>query len=252
MSETQQAWVPKAQTLITQLREMSHTSAKSEQEAKTISSKGEQSGKYEKMLADLVRLSRQRGDIPERADAILWRLWLTTGMAPVPRRQDESLSATLSRNASAYQRYIGQRAALTEEELGRQGLNNAVGSFGSPLWYTTMQYLTEKANVNFECHIFIDVFPRRSIIAQPLNSDSYNRLSSALAKWLDANEERMVWDQDASRFRPRKGGYVGVPELSEALLTASGKEENEQSVSGKKYCPPFNHTELNAEHDLRR
>ena len=195
--ETRQKWAINAQVLIDELLELSRDVAKTEQEANAITFRGERTGKHKEMMADLVRLTLQSWGIREKADGILWKLWLTTGKVPTPQKKSESLSTNLSRNAREFRVYVTTHATATEEELVRLGLRNGVGSFGSPLWYPTMQYLTEKANVEFECIIFIDVIPRRSIIAQPLNADSYNQLSSALAKWLDANEERMVWDPDA-------------------------------------------------------
>ena len=232
-SDTPQEWFVKSQLLIDELLEISSDVAKTEQKAKGITLRGEATGDHEKMVADLVLLNLSSWDIGRKADGVLWRLWLTTGQIPTPKQENESLAANLLRNARKYREYISTHATATEEEIVRLGLTNAVDSFGSPLWYPTMKYLTEKTKVQFECIIFIDVIPSRSIIAESLPSDSYDQLSLALAEWLDANQERMVWDPDARRFRPRKGEYVGVPELSDALLTASRKAEITQSVSGK-------------------
>jgi hypothetical protein len=233
-SETPQEWFVKSQLLIDELLQISSDVAKTEQKAKGITLRGDVTGEREKVVADLVLLNLSSWEIGRKADGVLWRLWLTTGKIPTPEQENESLAANLLQNAREYREYISKHATATEEEIVRLGLTNAVDSFGSPLWYPTMKYITEKTKVKFECIIFIDVIPSRSIIAESLPSDSYDQLSSALKKWLDANQQRMVWDPDASRFRPRKGGYVGVAELSDALLIASGKAENEHGVNGKK------------------
>ena len=103
---------PQAQALITQLLEMSEAFAKTEQKTNVILSKETLSGEYEEVIVGLARVSIQQGDIPRKADAIVWRLWLTTGMAPLQKRQGEPLSAVWSRNAAEYQRYVQQHASL--------------------------------------------------------------------------------------------------------------------------------------------
>lgn len=232
--EARQKWAIQAQALIDELAKISAEVAKTELAANAISQRLEARGRQEEIKVDLVLLPLQSWEIHAKADRVLWKLWLTTGKVPTPQSTHEPLSANLSRNAREFREYVATHASATEEELARLGLTNAVGAFGSPLWYPTMQYLTKTANLEFECIIFIDVIPKRSIILQPLKSDAYKELSAALGKWLEANKDRMVWDQNARRFRPRNGEYVGVPELSDALLGASRKTEDEQTDSSKK------------------
>lgn len=224
--ETPSPWVSKSQSLIGQLFEVSRAMSTAEQEAKAIHAREGKSGDDKQGLIALIQLALEQRRIPERGDLLLWRLWLTTGMAPLQRMQNESFSAMLSRNATEFERYVKQHAHLSEEELGRLGLANAVRSLGSPLWYPTMKYLTEKIDVQFDCIISIHVFPAQLIIEQPLNSDSYARLSSALSAWLEANKERIVWDEKARRFRPRDREFVRVTELSRVLLEAATKSKN--------------------------
>ncbi len=219
--ETREEWATKAEALVGELLAISHDIAKTEQEAKAITRRGDVTGKQQDMMVELVVLNLQSYGIHEKADGLLWKLWLTTGKAPAPKEENELLSANLSRNAREYQEYVNTHATTTEAELVRLGLTNAVDSLGSPLWYPTMKYLTAKTGMQFEWIISIHVSPPHYIIEAPLRPDSYQRLSSALSAWLDANKERMVWHPNARRYGPDNRKYVGVAELSRELRLAT-------------------------------
>ncbi len=121
-----QEWAIKAHVLIDELLEISRDVAKTEQEANAITLRGERTGKLEEMMADLVLLTLQSWGIREKADGVLWKLWLTTGKVPTPQKKSESLSANLSRNVREFRAYVTTHATATEEELVRLGLTNAV------------------------------------------------------------------------------------------------------------------------------
>jgi hypothetical protein len=212
IQKSQHRWVSEAEELVGKLRDQARDIP--EMEKPDLADEQEVIRWLSSML-----VGKQRINIVT-ADRILWQLWLTTGMPPLLRGPDESLPASLKRNASAYREYVAKHANLTEEELHRLGLTNAVDSFGSPLWYMTMEYLTKKASLKFECIVQIHVTPKRCLIEAPLTADSYTRLSAALSSWLKANEERMIWDSRVRRFHPRDGRYVGTGELSDPILTA--------------------------------
>lgn len=173
------------------------------------------------------RVGKQHASF-RRAQKLLCRLWLTTGMPPLLLRPDESLRACLNRNASAYRDYVAEHANLADEELHRLGLANSLEAFASPLWYMTLKnYLSKKASLSFDSTVFIHVSRSSCLFGVPLTTDSYTRLSAALSTWLDANEGGMIWDSDARSFRPRKGKYVGTAQLSRTVVTRRRTNETE-------------------------
>ncbi len=151
-------------------------------------------------------------------ERILWRLWLITGKPPHMQKTDEIPHAFLLRNAEAYRQYVTKHATLTQEAVYRLGLNNAVDSIGSPLWYMTIKYLTKTASFPQDWMIDIRTTPTHTIVEFPLSENDYDRMSVALTNWLKANKERMVWDSRAKRFRPQDGEYSATGKLWEAIV----------------------------------
>jgi hypothetical protein len=187
-------------------------------------------------LSKLARTKPERWDAAfqsdnhgRRADKILWRLWLTTGMPPLTHEPEKTFDAYLRQNARVYRRYIAEHRELTLEELHRRGLTNATESFGSPLWYMTLRYLAEKASVKSDWHIELRTTPTYFLAECPLDKEAYSRQSTAFARWLEANKEQMVWDANTKRFHPRNGEYVGTDGLFQALMqSVAGKEGEEK------------------------
>lgn len=152
----------------------------------------------------------------EQADRILWKLWLTTGMPPSVQGDNASFETHVRENAVAYRQYIEQHRHLTLRELQRQGLSNAIDSYGSSLWYMTKRYLAEKASVQSKWKTAVATIspaPTPIIVNIPLPQKVYAKHSANLAAWLKANEKQLVWDADAEKFRPRNGKYLGTDAL---------------------------------------
>lgn len=156
----------------------------------------------------------------QRADKILWKLWLTTGMAPIVRGREKPLPIWLKENALAYQQYLSKHAKLTEEQLQRIGVANTVQSLGSPYWYMTMRYLTDKTGVEFALRVEVHVVPDHFIVETPLTPESYKSLANAMSRWLELNKHRMAWDSRNGRFRPQDGTYLSTDELSDSIAQA--------------------------------
>ncbi len=220
-SDTRQKWATESKTLIAGLRDLAEASAEREERASTLDVEGDASGSLEATITELLPLAQQGWNASQEADDILWKLWLVTGMPPSQGRQGESASAFWMRNASEYRKFVARHAALTEEQIGRLGLENAVRTLGSPLWYSTKEYLVARTGVRFDAIIFIEVFPSRHIIEEPLTPAAYDQLSAALAEWLTTNRDVLTWDETMRRFRPRHGEFVNTRTLSNTLLRAS-------------------------------
>lgn len=152
-----------------------------------------------------------------RASEIIWELWLTTGMPPLVQGES-SFTTYLSRNATAYRRYIRENEALSGEELHRKGLRNAVDSYGSSLWYMTLKYLEQKAALTSDWRIELRTLPTVLMVESPMPEAAYAGHSAGLAKWLKENDGELLWDPDTNSFRPRSGRYVGTDLLFESSL----------------------------------
>jgi hypothetical protein len=207
--EGQFLWVSKAQELIRELDNMTK-SAPEMDEPRLFSDEA-------MIKAARSQFAGQRLANLRKLDNILWNLWLVTGMPPEIRGLNKSLRTYAEENASAYRKYLGDHADLTEEELQRLGLKNAAKSLGSPFWYMTMKYLNEKAGIEFNPKAIIRVEPSHFLVEIPLSPDSYIHLSDAILHWLDVNKNRIRWDSDKKRFYPSKGEYLGNEELSRAI-----------------------------------
>jgi hypothetical protein len=153
----------------------------------------------------------------QKGEDLIWKLWLTTGLPPLMYDQDKSLRSFLFRSASAYHKYVTNNAYLTEEELNRVALSNAINSIGSPMWYTTLEFLENKTGCKLRRNIIIDVFPHHRIMHYQLPKKSYHRLSKALRHWLSDNRQQLKWDSKIRRFRPSDSGYVGTDDLSRII-----------------------------------
>lgn len=166
-----------------------------------------------------------RMTLQEKADRILLRLWLTTGMPPLVEEQGRLPLKLLKQNVFAYTQYVADNSNLTCEEIHRKGLQNAIDAIGSPLWYMTVKYLAATANVMPNWPIEIHTTPKRLLIAKSLSKEAYERLSHAFSDWLDANKKRMIWNAKGNRFCPQNGGYVGTEELRWTILLESSTPE---------------------------
>jgi hypothetical protein len=153
-----------------------------------------------------------------QCDKTLWRLWLITGMPPLPGEPKEPFVKFARRNAVAYQEYLDKNADRSLEEATRLGLRNCAGAFGSPYWYMAMKYISEKANVQFGYVLELHVTPHWTLKTASLSEKAYANLSAAYLQWLDANEKRMVWDRKRRQFRAQEGKYVGTNELCVAIV----------------------------------
>jgi hypothetical protein len=111
-----------------------------------------------------------------KGDELLWKLWLLTGASPQVEDKGEAIGSHLKKNVEAYRKYIDENRDVSEEQLARKGLDNAVKAISSPLWYSTTKYLREKTGCRANFGFMIDVFPPRHIMTTPLEKDSYRRL----------------------------------------------------------------------------
>jgi hypothetical protein len=96
ISKSQFPWVFKAQELIGELNDMAKNAP--EMDEPRLSS-DEEIIKTGRSLFAGQRLANLR-----KADNIIWKLWLTTGMPPGVRGADKSLRAYVEENASAYRK----------------------------------------------------------------------------------------------------------------------------------------------------
>lgn len=196
---SRRGWVLEAERLIAELRDLARETPRQEESSWSLK---------------WTRVAKQR-----IADRLLWRLWLVTGMPPLLEERDETFGRSyLQRNVVAYQEYVATHNGLTFEEVCRLGLDNAVESFGSPLWYMTVRYLREKAGVESDCRIVVHSTPSRLLTVCPMNERDSSRQSAAFARWLKDNKEEVVWVADENRFRPRNGKYVGTDELFQSVI----------------------------------
>jgi len=209
--ETQHHWVTEAEELIQELLDLAHDTREIEVP---------DSDYPVKALGAIAPYAKELFEKRDKGHELLWKLWLVTGLPPDTVGQHKSLQAFFRRSASTYQRYVTEHADLTEEEIDRLGLSNAVESFGSPLWYTTLEFLEKKSGFRMKWHCRIHVIPHDRIISSPLPEESYDRLSDALKRWLDANRGRMVWDSRARGFRPH-GSYIRTAHLTKVILEAN-------------------------------
>lgn len=177
----------------------------------------------------------------EKADRILWKLWLVTGMPPQIHDTNRDLRRFLEQNTSAYQQYVTEKANLTSEDIHRLGLTNSIASFGSPLWYMTLKYLKKNTGLVTEWHIEIFTTPKRFMVTEPLSKRSYRRLSAAMSRWLTANRERLVWNPKTQRFHAKDGEYIETDGLFSTIVTeasppdiAAGKRGGEEDTNNRR------------------
>lgn len=196
--ESQRGWVLEAERLVAELGDLARETPRKEEYSWSL--KG-------------TLVANQR-----TADRLLWRLWLVTGMPLLLQKQDEAFDGYFRRNAFAYQDYVAKHNDLTLQEVCRLGLDNAVESAGSPLWYMTLRYLIEKAGVDSRWNVVVNTTPRRLLTVLPVREGGSKRRFGALAQWLKDNKEKLEWDADAKRFRPQNGKCVGTDELVQSLV----------------------------------
>jgi hypothetical protein len=214
--KTRDDWAVTAENLIGQLSDLAQVIPEEKHYdsfAKLSSAKGKRTP-WEDALTWSERLAHYR-----RGERILWKLWLTTGMPPLTQEADETSTAFFRRNAEAYRKYVNQHAKLSQDDVSRIGLVNAVDAFGSPLWYMTLKYLDQQVSLSHDWTIIIHTTPSSVLTRSPLNEAAYRRLSAALAHWVKANEGRMVWDENRRRFRPSSGDYLETEDLFRVIMT---------------------------------
>lgn len=208
VSESHEQWVSKALRLISDLQELAHDTPEVVKEDPNDPARG---------LAALAEHGETWLAAAKRADELIWELWLITGFPPQRAKADESLRADLETTVLMYRDYVQRHMHLTEAELNRMALSNAVKAIGSPLWYTTVEFLEAKIGRKMRVGFVLCVCPSSRVVWYPLPEESYEQISRALQNWIAANEKTMDWDLQAGRFRPRSAEYVGTPDLSRVL-----------------------------------
>lgn len=160
-------------------------------------------------IQKFVSLCSERLVQRRKAEKMLWKLWLTTGKPPLTRKADEKFKIYLRNNAVDYQCYVTKNADLTQKDIHRIGLENAVESFGTSMWYMALKYVMEKTNLVADWTVVIHTTPSHTIIDSQLSEENYRHLSTAYSHWLKANIENMIWDQKKECFHPKDGGLYG-------------------------------------------
>ena len=228
ISTAQSTWVSNSQNLVKKLLDLANNLPETDEIHPS-------SDDPEEVRKEILMRFRERDD-QKKIDDVLWNLWLITGMPPLVRDENLSLRKYVETNASAFKKYINEHAELNDEELQRIGIKNTVKSIGSPLWYMTMQYLKQKAGVEFDIVIIIRVTPDHVLIEKPLSHESYTHLSDATSRWLDLNKKGMIWDSRRCRFSPRNEKYVGTEELAKVILESAetmGKTKKSKDGRGE-------------------
>ncbi|GAG25382.1 unnamed protein product, partial [marine sediment metagenome] len=161
MPKNQPAWVFKAKKLIGELSDLAQVTLEVQQSRSFAKlSHAERIEAFQEAVSSWnERLSQHR-----KAERILWNLWLTTGKPPLIREENETVKTFLRRNAVDYGRYVTKHAGLTQKELHRIGLANAIDSFGSPLWYMTLKYVTHMTGLGADWTVDIRTTPSHLIV----------------------------------------------------------------------------------------
>jgi len=175
---------------------------------------------WEEILDGTVDFDPARAhELAARRDRLLWQFWRSTGHYPNP----EGLSSSaLLRQLAEYRQYLDQHRGLSEGEIHRIGLKNTVQAARTELWYPALLYFDSLTGLSLHDVMEIHTVPSDRCLKQwPLQSPAYDRISSALSKWIATNEDRMTWDDEVKRFRPADGRFIGVSalrrEVSDAL-----------------------------------
>ena len=211
----QQKWVLRAEGLLAKLGALADTCPKVEPRS------------WEEILASRESVLSFTGAYrrSRRADRLLWRLWLATGMPPLlPVSADETQRSFFQRNAVAYRQYIDRNRNLSEGDLHAAGLANAAVAVGTPLWYPALQYFDRISGVPLRDLVIINSTPGYFVLgweAVTLRKQTSDVIASGLSVWVEANRGRMLWDSERGRFGARDAEFVGdgalMKQVGEAL-----------------------------------
>jgi len=156
----------------------------------------------------------------KRAEQLIWKLWLLTGMPP-DRGSEAEWKAISETHVNSYKQFVMNHAHWTEKQLVRHGIRSAADAFGSSMCYMTMRYVNEKTGNTYPR--FISTTPSHTIHVVSLSDSDRAFLRAEYVRWLATHFKHSNWQPSHSQFRLPSGRPVGMQRLVDAIRTAMSR-----------------------------